>query len=519
MMNGKFFMMKKTQRPTYDLAHLMKNCNFGKGKHTKMKVPRTGIIIHVFALLHVITALICRSVGSLDEIWLTILTITMVVLIAIRMKAKVELIAASVIVTNLLGFILGTYGAKALTMISGSELFIHSLSTFVTTEAVGWGIFGFLVLFRKNSRDFHSGILLRNGPVRTIRKEHILWLALALLLVLVFRISLTQLFPSGLLESGGMLDTIASVFSSPGVMIIMLCIIILMVRYMRIRYRRWGIISKTFLTVAIGCVISAATALYAGSGIFHGNTGWLTATDFTRMSVAVLTVYLIFYSAVYMIDYAVSARAAMYEARGQADQAQFQYRQLRQQVNPHFLFNSLNILDCMVRDGQTEHASAYIHKLAGIYRYMLRTDNRTVPLKDELTFMTMYTDLLKERFNDGFKVTDMIPEKTALSYHVIPCSIQMLIENAIKHNRIGEDCPFEIILEEEDGCITVTNTLRPKLGTVDSTHIGLDYLKRQYRLQGKEVTVVNDGKTFRVSIPLLPPQAMASTGEDRGKEE
>lgn len=476
-----------------------------------MKVPRTGIIIHVFALLHVITALICRSTGIMDEIWLTMLTITMVVLIGIRMKAKVELLVASVIVTNLLGFMLGTYGAKALMLVSGSELLIHSLSTFLTTEAIGWGIFGFLVLFRKNSRNHYAGRLLTSRPLRSIRKEYVAWLAMAILLVLVFRISLTQLFPSGLMDSGGILDTIASVFSSPGVMIVMFCTIILMVRYMRTRYRRWGIISKTFLTVAIGCVISAATALYAGYGIFHGGTGRPDAMDFTRMAVAVLAVYLIFYSAVYMIDYAVSARAAMYEARGQADQAQFQYRQLRQQVNPHFLFNSLNILDCLVLDGQTEHASAYIHKLAGIYRYMLRTDNRTVPLKEELTFTTMYTDLLKERFNDGFKVTDMVPEETARSYHVIPCSIQMLIENAIKHNRIGGDSPLEITLTAEEGCIAVTNTLRPKLGTVTSTHIGLDNLKRQYRLQGKDVTVTNDGKTFRVTIPLLQPQTEINT--------
>lgn len=479
-----------------------------------MKVPRTGIIIHLFALLHVITALICRSAGILDEIWLTMLTITMVVLIGIRTKAKVELIVASVIVTNLLGFVLGTYGAKALTMISGSELFIHSLSTFLTTEAIGWGTYGFLMLFRKNSRHPYAGHLLHSRPLKSIRKEYLLWLAMALLLVLVFRIALTQLFPAGLMDSGGILDNMAYVFSRPGLLTMMLCIIILMVRYMRTRCRSRGIISKTFLPVAIGCIISAAAALYAGSGIFHGESARLTAMDFTRMAVAVLAIYLIFYSMVYMIDYAVSARNAMYEARGQADHAQFQYEQLRQQVSPHFLFNSLNILDCLVLDGQTEHASAYIHKLAGIYRYMLRNDDRTVLLKEELTFMAMYTDLLKERFNDGFKVNDLIPEETALSYHVIPCSIQMLIENAIKHNRIGEDDPLEITMTAENGCITVSNTLHPKLGTVTSTHIGLDYLKRQYRLYGKEVTVENDGKTFRVSIPLMEPQAGHAAGQD-----
>lgn len=477
-----------------------------------MKVRHTGIIIHVFALLHVITALICRSAGILDEIWLTMLTIAMVVLIGIRMNAKVELLVASVIVTNLLGFLLGTYGAKVLMLVSGSELFIHSLSTFLTTEAVGWGIYGFLVLFSKNTKRHYAGRLLRSRPLRNIRQEHILWLALALILVLLIRIALTQLFPFGLMESGGIIEAIVSVFNSPGLMIIMLCIIILMVRYTRTRYRRWGIIPKTFLTLAIGCVISAATALYAVSGVLQGSSGELTTMDFTRTAVSVLAVYLIFYSAVYMIDYAVSARAAMYEAKGQADQAQFQYEQLRQQVNPHFLFNSLNILDCLVRDGQTEHASAYIHKLAGIYRYMLRNDNRTVPLKDELTFMTMYTDPLKERFNDGFKITDKIPEETAMSYHVIPCSVQMLIENAIKHNRIGGDSPLEIILTQEGKSICVANRLRPKLGTVASTHIGLDYLKRQYRLYGKDVSIENDGKTFRVSIPLLEAQPEHSPG-------
>lgn len=127
--------------------------------------------IHLFALLHVATVLVCRYTGVSDEIWLTLLTIMMVVLLGIRLGAKVELTAAGVIVTNVLGFLLGTSGARLLSLVSGSELLIHSLATFATTEIIGWGIFGFLTVFSRNSRQQTSDNTGKHAPPRQNHQE------------------------------------------------------------------------------------------------------------------------------------------------------------------------------------------------------------------------------------------------------------------------------------------------------------------------------------------------------------
>ena len=116
-----------------------------------MKTHRVDVIIHLFAFLHVAVALMCRSFGIMDEIWLTLLSIIMVVLICVRMFAKVELIVATVIVTNFVGYIFGVYGAKLISCFIGEELAVHAISTFVTTEIIGWGTYSFLNLLKRNS--------------------------------------------------------------------------------------------------------------------------------------------------------------------------------------------------------------------------------------------------------------------------------------------------------------------------------------------------------------------------------
>ena len=137
---------------------------------------------------------------------------------------------------------------------------------------------------------------------------------------------------------------------------------------------------------------------------------------------------------------------------------------------------------------------------------MLKYDDRTtVTLEDEMNFVGMYVDLLKVRFDDGFSVNIDIPD-SMMPLHVIPCSVQMLIENAIKHNRLGKDCPLDIDIYAGTSGLTVENRIRPKVTAGESTKIGLSYLKRQYgSLFGKEVSVTTDNGIFSVTVPLLPP--------------
>ena len=198
----------------------------------------------------------------------------------------------------------------------------------------------------------------------------------------------------------------------------------------------------------------------------------------------------------------INARAL--EDQEKARLAQYRYMNLSQQVNPHFLFNSLNILDCLVCEEKTEQASTYIHKLAGIYRYMLRIEQeRLVTLRDEMEFVEQYVDLLKVRFPEGLDISIDIPEDK-MGRRVVPCSVQLLIENATKHNSISEDKLLRIGVRCEDDSIVVSNNLNPKVSNGPSTGLGLKYLREQYRdVSGKEVTVQMTDKDYTVVIPLI----------------
>lgn len=184
----------------------------------------------------------------------------------------------------------------------------------------------------------------------------------------------------------------------------------------------------------------------------------------------------------YMADYAVKMSRKAQEDQEKARLAQYSYIKLKQQVNPHFLFNSLNVLDCLVCEQQTDQASTYIHKLAGIYRYMIGSEDRTlVHLRDEMEFVRQYIDLMMVRFPLGLEVEIDIPDE-ALSRDVVPCSVQMLVENATKHNVVGEHKPLKIRIYVEDNCLVVINNIRPKVSTHgESTGLGLKYIREQYQ--------------------------------------
>lgn len=208
---------------------------------------------------------------------------------------------------------------------------------------------------------------------------------------------------------------------------------------------------------------------------------------------------------IFLFSYAFVARRSANREKKKAGLAQYQYMKLKQQVNPHFLFNSLNILDWMVQESRTEQASLFIHKLAGIYRYMISNEDQAmVKLGDELTFVDMYVDLLKVRFSDGICLSSDIPE-TAKRLWVVPCSVQLLIENATKHNSISQDKPLFIEINCDGEYLTVTNNRIPKVSSVPSMGLGLKYIKQQYQdLSGLDIEITdNEGESFSVKLPLL----------------
>ncbi|MGL4806284.1 MAG: sensor histidine kinase [Bacteroidales bacterium] len=188
---------------------------------------------------------------------------------------------------------------------------------------------------------------------------------------------------------------------------------------------------------------------------------------------------------------------------GKKNKARLQYNKLKHQLNPHFLFNSLNVLDYLVHT-DTERASIFIKKLASNYRYLLNNEEQElVFLHNEIKFAQSYFDLMKERFDKGLEIKMDIPAYL-YEYMIVPCGLQLLIENATKHNVISSDSPLKIEVYTESDQIVVRNNLQPKLSTSPSFGMGLKNLCGQYSAMfGKEVLIEKCDRYFVVKIPLL----------------
>ena len=205
-----------------------------------------------------------------------------------------------------------------------------------------------------------------------------------------------------------------------------------------------------------------------------------------------------------MISYAITAQLEMQAEREKANLAQYRYIKLKRQVNPHFLFNSLNVLDSIICENKPEQASLYTHKLAGIYRYIIKSeDEDIVPLRDELVFVQLYIDLMKLRFPEGFDVKINVPEEHMARF-VLPCSIQLLIENATKHNAVSVDNPLLIKIEIKDDAIHVSNNIVSKVTVSPSTGLGQQYISHMYKdLSDKPVEIIKNEEFYCVILPLL----------------
>lgn len=207
---------------------------------------------------------------------------------------------------------------------------------------------------------------------------------------------------------------------------------------------------------------------------------------------------------VLVAEYSIRLREQAEKAAEEANLAHFKYLSLKQQVNPHFLFNSLNILDCMIQANSNSEASEYTHKLADVYRYMIRSeDEPLVKLRQEMEFASRYMDLQKLRFSDGVKMVVDIPEED-LSRSVVPCSVQLLIENALKHNAVSQDNPLEISIHSTGNSVIVTNNRIPRLTPPRSAGLGQKYLRQRYMdVAGKSIVVSENDEQYSVILPLL----------------
>ena len=456
-----------------------------------MKDLKISIIIHLFAILHAAVSLCCRWAGIEDELLLTILTMTMVLLICRKRGLTIELTAASIIMANILGYLLGNAGARLFALIFESQYLIHSLATTLTTELLGWSIMLFSRIFRKGTK--------RNDQA----SSYITWLILAMGVIFILRLAFMLILSDSDTSPEETISITSLIISNTFSLILLICVNILFVwssrRDLKNKASRLKFLYLSIFTLIVSA-IETALVFYGQADESNINSVQELARLFLGSMIAQITIYCL----VYMVNYAVTAQSKMLKERGKANEAQYRYQILKRQVNPHFLFNSLNALDCLVCEEKTEQASTYIHKLAGVYRYMIKSEEeQLVPLEDELLFVEKYVDLMLVRFPDGLHVKIDIPAELMPRF-ILPCSLQLLIENATKHNVINASNPLAIKICSDGESISVTNNIIPKVTKVSSTGLGQKYIRQQYQnLCGKEITISQSDQEYKVILPLI----------------
>lgn len=183
---------------------------------------------------------------------------------------------------------------------------------------------------------------------------------------------------------------------------------------------------------------------------------------------------------------------------------QSQFDALKNQVNPHFLFNSLNTLSALISEDQ-KLAEEFVQRIASVYRYVLQNkDKELIELEEEINFIKAFLFLQKIRFGENLSEHLEIPPRFN-RYLIAPLTLQMLVENAIKHNIISTEKPLEInICIDGSDMLVVSNNLQKKKNTSTSTGIGLANIRQRYDLLvKKEIVILNDNSHFTVKIPLI----------------
>ncbi|MDJ1467655.1 histidine kinase [Cytophagaceae bacterium DM2B3-1] len=180
-----------------------------------------------------------------------------------------------------------------------------------------------------------------------------------------------------------------------------------------------------------------------------------------------------------------------------------QYELLKQQVNPHFLFNSLNTLKAMVESGD-EEAIDFIIKLSNFYRYTLESRKLDlIHVHEEMEILNAYLFLQKARFDNGFTFTNTL-DSNVLTTLIPPFTLQLLVENCLKHNIVSLQKPLHIKVYRDTDYLVVENQIQLKKGENNSLGVGLKNIDLRYNhLLDKHVEISNDQKVFRIKLPLI----------------
>lgn len=253
-----------------------------------------------------------------------------------------------------------------------------------------------------------------------------------------------------------------------------------------------GLVIMVLYTVCTTYIVVSLT-----EEVFNLNLGDISKTIYLSMGIT-LVISVLLTSHSFLFNW---RQTAINAEKFQRESAVAKFESLRNQVNPHFLFNSLNALTNLVYEDQ-DKAAKFIKQLSEVYRYLLDTrDKEIVSLEEEKKFLKSYLFLQQIRFGDKLRLTIALDEKPCM---VAPLVLQMLVENAIKHNVVSEDHPLNIRLYMDDDYIVVENNIYKKEVTVEnSPGVGLDNICKRYEfLTDKKIEVIQ-GEKFIVRLPMI----------------
>ena len=436
-------------------------------------------IIVIFALLHFAVAIIGRMMDYKDDIPLTILTITMVIVVSMRNQTRIELMGILTLVCTILGFLIGSWLWKPMGEILGNDTIAPAISTFIITILLGL-MTNYITLSNKRFRN--------TGTTWQPSVRNIIIVALS---ILVIRLVYVALFRVEVFSEGMLYVTLSEIMSNSWAVILLITgnIVIMM------RFQKWRNRGKAIITWILAIVVITTLTCY------YDLPNMVAPAASPSELIILLPSALLLEILVFTICYLVQTTRI---SRLQLSRSEYQYERLKQQINPHFLFNSLNILDYLVQEQETERASTFIRKLANIYRYMLRNDEKPlVKIGEELDFTRMYIDLLRERFIEGMVFVIDVDENL-YDKSIVPCSLQLLVENATKHNIVSAESPLTIKIKCDEEFITVSNNLQERTHGQPSTHLGLANIRRQYMdITRREIFVEKTENEFIVKLPII----------------
>jgi sensor histidine kinase YesM len=262
----------------------------------------------------------------------------------------------------------------------------------------------------------------------------------------------------------------------------------------QISYRR------LFVTLGVGIVIMFALAWMQQLILTHINFGPVML----MVEVRGLLINLVCYMFLHLLQQNYENQYVNMELeRMKNDNLAAQYELLKQQVNPHFLFNSLNTLKAMVETGDAD-AVEFILKLSNFYRYTLESrKSDLIQVTDEMEIVKAFLFLQNARFEGGFTFTNTLDERVQHTL-IPPFTLQLLVENCIKHNVVSLEKPLHIRLYNEGDKIVLENPVQLKTGDHHSLGVGLENVSLRYKhLLDQQIEIVNDNRLFQIKLPLI----------------